>query len=134
MLPYGFLAVPGTGTPAGHRYLSLLPKAQELSHSFVNRRADGSFVRWRGLLLKESLNLRNQKGQVWRSKGQFWSRDSMVLYVWRNMFVVRKCCCQNRVIRMRKIVVPVQSCILAIHFVSIRGDETGFKINLLTDS
>ena len=68
---------------------------------------------------KQGLNLHNQRRQVWLKEAHVGRWNAVLLDVGRNMLVMRMRGCQQRLIRVRLGVVPIQFLAILPDFVAL---------------
>jgi len=56
----------------------------------------------------------------------------MALDIGRNVFVVGMRRSESRIVRMREVVVPVQTLVPSVHLVAVGGDQTGVEVQFLS--
>jgi hypothetical protein len=86
------------------------------------------------LLLYQFFNLSNQSWQVRTGEAHLRCRDAVVSDVGWNMLVMRKCWSEYWIVRVRKVVVPVQSFFAPIDFVAIGRNQSRIKVQFFSDT
>ena len=79
------------------------------------------------------LNLSNQHRQVGVGEAYLWCRNAVVPDVGWHVLVVRKCWGEGYIVRVRKVVVPVQALFAPINFIAIGRDQGRIKVQLFSD-